>query len=122
VLTPPELPLPPSPRSRGTARPVVVPPPRLWSPYSGFTGACRGASFPPLPPHAEPPPDDDELPDVEVALEPLELDDEEPEDEPESRETADPVVGASAGRERSCAHRGATLSAKVAAVRPIVNL
>jgi hypothetical protein len=57
-----------------------------------------------------------------VALEPLELVEEEPEDEPESRETADPVVGASDGRERSCAHKGARLSANAVAVRPIVNL
>jgi hypothetical protein len=49
-------------------------------------------------------------------------DDEEPEDDPESRGTAFPTLGLSAGRERSCAQRGAKLSVKAAAARPIVNL
>jgi hypothetical protein len=69
------------------------------------------------------PPSDEELPlDAEPVLEPPEPDEDDPDDEPESRGTADPVVGASAGRERSCAQSGARLSAKAAAVRPTVDL
>jgi len=71
---------------------------------------------------------DDELPPPdEVVLDPLpELDDDpaddDPEDEPGSRATAVPVAGVSAGRERSCAHAGARLNAKVAAATPIVDV
>jgi len=76
-----------------------------------------------LPDQLVPLPDDEVLPDDGEALEVPELvEDEDPEDEPESRGTADPVVGLSAGRARSCAQRGVRLSAKAAAVTPIVNL
>jgi hypothetical protein len=70
---------------------------------------------------------DDELPPPdEVVLDPppelVDPADDDPEDEPGSRATAVPVAGVSAGRERSCAHAGARLSAKVAAATPIVDL
>jgi hypothetical protein len=98
------------------------PPPRRCSSYparSGFTGADLGASRPELGVQADPPPEL-ELP---LDAEPLEPEEEEdPEDEPESRGTADPVVGESAGRERSWAESGARLRAKAAAARPIVDL
>jgi hypothetical protein len=88
-----------------------------------LTGARRGESFPVLPVHPELwlgaellPPDD------AVPLDPLEPEDDEPEDEPESRGVALPTVGLSAGRERSCAATGDRLSAKAAAAAPIVIL
>jgi len=116
--------LPPSPR--GTARPVVDPPPRRWSPFSarsGLTGARRGASYPPFPIQPLEALPDDELPPEDDVLDPPEPDEEDdPEDEPESRGPADPTVGLSAGRDRSCAQRGVRLSAKAAAVRPIVDV
>ena len=85
-----------------------------------MTGARRGASYPPFPIQPEPPLEDELLP--EEVVDPPELDDGELEDEPESRGTAEPVVGASAGRERSCACTGARLSVNAVAATPIVNL
>jgi hypothetical protein len=86
-----------------------------------LTGARRGASLA-FPIQLDELPDD-ELPDDDVEPEVVDPDeDDEEEDEPESRATAVPVVGASAGRARSCARAGAMLSANAVAATPIVNL
>ena len=67
-------------------------------------------------------PDEEPLLDDEVEPELLDPDEEEPEEEPESRGTAEPTDGESAGRERSCANAGARLIANAAAANPTANL
>lgn len=112
------------PSFRGTARPDVAPLLRRWSAaaalyWSGWTGA-RGASARCDGLFIQEPDELGELlapdPEFDPAF------DEEGAD-PESLlplATADPVVGLSAGRLRSCAHAGARLS-ESAATSPIEN-
>jgi hypothetical protein len=115
------------PSLRGTARPELAPLLRRWSAASArlYCSGCTGALGDSTPWDELSIHDPDELGELlapEPEFDPEFDEDEEEDDDPESLPlgTADPVVGLSAGRPRSCAQTGDRLSEN-AATSPIEN-